>query len=257
MLNNITEFLNIIRAISIHHAPPDLCGRINTFGVVEQMTQLNSDNGEWTQQHFEDGLFWARDWHNGGCDPNKLQKEYDLLVVRAFSVEPYKEDTHGKKWVYPLHLNIIGQVKCEFCPDGCVDTKEGRRLQVAQTLQHVLDEMMTYQKYNVTTSEAENMTVWASEAQKEYLIGNGTWATATVTGIRLDTYIRNEAFDIFVPDWSSLGRINRRIAGKESLMDGVVAVAVAVYVEVCDPITPFGFDYETHDVQELGIVKCC
>lgn len=256
MLNNITDFLNILRAIAIHHSPTDLCGRINTFGVVESMTQLNSDNGQWTHKHYRDGLFWARDWFNGGADPNKLKKEYDLMVVRGLSVEPYRMDTESKNWIYPLHLNIVGQVKCEFCPEGCTDTREGRRLQIAKTLQYVIDEMMTYQQYNIVPASGDPFTGWANEAQAAALVGNGTWTSATFTGRRLDTYIKNEAFDTFVPDWSSLNRINKRVTEKTSLADDVVAIAVAIYVQVCDPVTPFGFDYESHAVQELGVVKC-
>lgn len=256
MLNNITEFLQILRSVAIHHSPDDLCGRLNTFAVVDQMTQLNADNAEMTRKHYEEGYFFSRDWYNGGADPNKIAKEYDMLIVRGLSIEPYRTDTDSKKWVYPLHLNVVGQLRCEFCPEGCIDTKEGRRLQVAQTLQQVIDELLTYQKYNVTPATGDPFTAWASTAQAAALIGNGTWTDAVWTTERLTTYIKNDAFDIFIPDWSSLNRVNRRVTEKDSLIDGVVAVAVAVYVEICDPTSPFGFDYETHSIQELGVVKC-
>lgn len=253
---DINDFLAILRAIVVHHSPAELCGRLNSFIVVDQMTQLNADNAGVKFKDYAKGHFWSRDWFNQGASPNDIKKQYDALVVRAMSVEPYREDTESKKWVYPLHLNVVGQIQCDYCPDGCDDTLAGRRLEVAKTLQHVIDEMQTYQQYSIVPAAGDPFTGWASTAQVTALVENGTWTSAEFNGKRLTNYIQNQTFDCFIPDWSSLNRINRRVTEKDSLLDNVVAIATVIYFEVCDATTPFGFDYETHSIQELGVVRC-
>lgn len=255
-LTSISEILGILRSIVVHHKPANLCGRLNTFAVLDRMTQLNASNAEMTYQHYLEELFWERDWANDGADPNKMEKRYDALIVRAGSIEPFKSDKEAKTWVLPLMLNIVGEIKCEYCPEGCTDTKEGRRMQIIQTMQQVIDELMTYQKYEIEPATGTPFTAWSNEAQAAALITAGTWTDAVPTSIRLDASIMQDGFDIFVPDWNSLGRVSQRLVGHDTLVDNVVAVAARIDIEICDPTPEFSFFYETEAVQEVGIVKC-
>lgn len=246
------EFLGILRSAVINHRGTQ-CSRLNSFLVVDKMRQLNADNAEMTFQHYQNGLFWDRDWSNGGAKPSNLAFKYDSLVVRAGNFESYR-GIDNRDTVRTFFLNVVGQVDCSWCPKGCNHTKEGRRIDVLNMANEYMNELRTYAKYEIVEG-ADTYTAWASAGQVGTLVGNGTWASATETGDYLFSHIVNTEVDFFVPDWNSVKRTAENITKKTTLVDGVVAIASMLHVRICDE-TQKAWKYDVPDPKKVGVVRC-
>lgn len=255
MITSPTEIYNILRSIVIHDAPQP-CGRLNCFAVIDRIKQLNATNAEMTYKHYTDGLFWARDWYNGGADPSKLAKEYDILMVEAFK-SFRKVDMQTRSYIFPLYLTIAGQIQCEACPGECSDTIEGKRLQLADKMNKVLAELLSYEKYEITPATGAPFTGWATPGQVEALLTAGTWTTANATGWMLDASIQAGELEVYVPLWNSLSRPESSSIreSKDSLVDNVAAITAQINFQICTSQSG-SFRYEIPDVDGLGVVKC-
>jgi len=253
MITSISEFQNILRAVAIHHKPADLCNRLNSFAVVDRMTQLNATNAEMVMQHYTQGMFWARDWYNQGAKPNALCTEYDMLVLEAVK-GAQKTDITDRGFTVTLYLVVVGKVD----PGGkCPCTIEGKRTAVMKTLNEVVTELVSYQQYEIDPATGSNFTGWASEGQAAAMILAGTWTSATPTGRRLDvSLIQPEGFAFWVPEWNSLKPFGSGATGRNTLIDGVVAVATQINLEICNPNTAANWKYDVPSANGLGVVKC-
>lgn len=232
----ISDLIGVLRNLVIYY--PDLKNRpkLNTFGIVDRKSDLNSDTLEMTFEDYEAGYVWCRDWVYSGATANRGPKvEYAALIVEHKVTHRDVGSTISKA---ELWLNVF-------------DTKDcGNRLHEKRTREQVyydnmqimaciINELYQYKWHTVTYpgggSDQQLLTIELA-AQ---LVADGVYTSAVDTSIDL------------VPNILELGAMfkNPDLTNKA----GAYAVTCKLLVELCESPTDCYTNYTQPDHVQKGI----
>lgn len=141
--------------------------RLNGYGFAFSAPNFGVDSLGFTQNHFDEGWFWARDWFQGGADPSALRIEYPALLVEPGSLmsNPRENETH-----YTYTFLFCHNMNCVGCPKG-FETEQGAMERLLSTARSFFFELMTVSKY-ILEKDAVQYTLYLSAGRFNHLIDN-------------------------------------------------------------------------------------
>ena len=226
-------FRNIVRTW-----PDTGCSRPNTFFIIDDGTEFETENLKATYRDYERGDFWSRDWVLSGAHPDELRKQYPIVGIEQKRVSG--EDMFVRSVCYEYWVVIVDQPDCPDCPEECQRTKDEVDSDLFANAVILLQELKNYKLYSVN-KDSVIMDMWLTPEQVSYMLSEGiiTEANEQCRDIRLN--IQSSPLDIRS---TSLG-----------LTDG--ARAVSFSISFCDcPVYKPDFDYSFVAPAEKGTTKC-
>jgi hypothetical protein len=148
--------------------PQTKAGRLNTFAILPEWQDLQSESLGISANAAERGEYWSRKWSAGGKDPSQICAEFDLLFVTP-------PDRQTLNCLGALSGSLrIGVVVPQVC-DGCENRGSvfAAERDAKKLLVEVIRELRTYKLYSNVSVRGVSADFLLSEAQKNYEIALG------------------------------------------------------------------------------------
>jgi hypothetical protein len=187
---NITrdDVIQIVKEI-VRLWPYSKCTQPDTFAIVDNASQLESDNLGKTYQDYLNGHFWSRSWVLSGADPNKLKKAYPMILLEQKNATRETFDDRETCWEWWFVLaDIPDCVTCGDC-NRSKDTIDTELQVMALSLTDYLSQI------KLITFDNTHL-VWTTTQQAQKYITDGLYSTYTVDSIDITQYIRNSVFNV-------------------------------------------------------------
>lgn len=231
-------------------------GQLNSFAVIDSLSQLNSVTTELTHEDYRKGFFWSRSTANKGATKGLVKMEYDLLYVETVKTSNVSSPFGGET-CHPMFISVASPVECETCNYRNIPEIDEQNL---FNLQTALREFFTYGLYKVIYNGME------------YLDGS------PMTGFDGEQwlFLAGETSEL----WLSEGRAAWLNAKDEFMVSGPKKVITSivnpgpieifqggkyldnlriktVQIEVCNCVIPVkAFNYQDMTTTELLMLKC-
>lgn len=118
-------------------------GQLNSFAVLDSLSQLNAVNGEMSPDDYKKGFYWSRSTRNRGGLPSTIKLEFDLLFCETIKTSnmdsPSDRDTR-----HQLFVSVASPTQCPN--DRLIPEIDDRNL---VNLQSAIREFLSYGLYSV------------------------------------------------------------------------------------------------------------
>ncbi len=236
-------------------------GQLNSFAVLDNLSQLNAANEEMSFADYRKGWFWSRATENKGGQPKNIKLEYDMLMVEtvksSIMTSPFSNEI-----CHPMFISVASPVECEGCKHRTIPEIDQRNL---FNLQVALREFFTYGLYDVVMEGlgslggapivslnddgdddllglegADQGKLWLSEARAAWI--NAQEGTSAHGPRKVITsYVNPTPLDIFQ-------------GGK--YIDNLRMKTVQIEICNCAPDLTQNFNYQPMSTNELLMLKC-
>lgn len=225
MLETVISLINCVV-----QAFPRLDFRPNSVVCVDDWSEFQASNFGQIYQDYLNGHFWARNWVASGAHPDKLKKEYPMLMM-----EHRKSNLpEGVKGIVceRVHLVLVDKYDCEQCkhPRKVVSARMKERLK------QIIVELSSFRECVVEDAEGCEYTIWTNPCQLEAL------------GYTLIEDCGNSMEDICeqATEFSSWSLELDKVTGWE----------VELNFCFCTAKEEVKFDYYKPDYKQLGVPTC-
>lgn len=162
----LEHILDIFRSIVIAF-PYHKERRLNTFGYVDRVSDLNAENLQKNYEQFDAGYFWSREWVNSGAERSTIKTDYDLLFVENKQMTVLNLYKTPVPVTYKIFITIASPVKCDDCKERTWEQidRDNRIMMVM-----VLQELFKFQLYEITIGSGEDAEVivkWMTPTQAD------------------------------------------------------------------------------------------
>ena len=177
--------------------------RLNTFAVLDNKAQLNTNNLEKSYQQYLDGYFWSREHAVSGSSRNTLKKEYDILFLENKQLNLHDIERNAAS--VELFISVASQADCEGCKRSWEQVDRDNREMLVAALQ----EFYSYKLY-----DDEGEFAWISPGRAATMN-----PVPTETGVEIFQFIREgtQNIEIFT---TTFGVDNVRAQSVKLTLDG-------------------------------------
>ena len=226
-------FRNIVRTF------PDIpCQQLNTFFIIDDGTEFETENLGSTYADFKTGDFWSRNWVVSGAHEDTLCKQYPILGIEQKRL--HGPELLGKEFCLDYWIVLADVMDCVDCPDNCKRTKDQVDESLYMNALIVLQELKLYKKWTVI-KDTTATDVWATPAEIQYWIDNNIIDSAQDQCRDIDVFIKQAALEV---NSTELGTTDN-------------ARAIAFLISFCDCVNKKpDFNYEFKAAAEKATTKC-
>jgi hypothetical protein len=166
---------------------------MNTFFVIDDGSEFDTDNLNATFLDFKKGHFWQRDWVLSGADPNKLTKKYPICGIEQKVVG--LDSVFPKSACYDYWIVMADVPDCSGCPDECNRTIDEVDRDLYESAIMFLKELKNYEEF-VLVKDNESVNAWLTLAQVQYMLSEGDIDSYDVTCEDISMYVQDNKMDI-------------------------------------------------------------
>ena len=155
-------------------------GRLNTFMLFDSPADFNKDNLGATYDDFLEGNFWSRRWSERGEVHGTIEKEFGILAIESKSMRVIPGGC-GEA-VYPIGVNILN-------PENCLGSRFEVDFLNEKILRTIIEELKTFERYEVTYSDATVQRQWLSPSLAIKVQGEAGVSSVSGPDRRLEAYV--------------------------------------------------------------------
>lgn len=135
------------------------CRRLNTFAVVDALSQFNQETLGKTWEDVKFGSYWVRN-----ISPQSLQKKSAILAIET--KDAYKNSFDSSLMDYDIWINVLDHNQCDDC--DCNRSIDQVDIDNAYMLSAIISELAKYNLYNVDAGSGP-VDLWLSEGRYQAL----------------------------------------------------------------------------------------
>lgn len=175
--------IQVLKDIAQRSDNPDVHCRINSFVVLDQLSDLSKPDYNKTDRDYEVGHAWNR--YLSSTDTK--MHDMVLFVMQKYC---YRKALNNKERCIKLLIGVAQSEKCVGCPENYTKTKDEVDIQNENMVWDVLDQFRSYRQYDVMyEGETEYQTILALPEQIKCLKDEGKITKCKDCAIDLDCMI--------------------------------------------------------------------
>lgn len=182
------DVINIVREI-VRLWPYEKCTQPDTFAVVDNVSDLESDNLGKVYNDYMNGHFWSRSWVLSGASRNKLNKKYPIVILEQKNVSRQYFDDADTCWEWWFVIADIPD--CISCGD-CNRSKDT----IDTELQHTALKLIEYISHIKLYKFDADIFVWTTAAQAQKYIDDEVYDSYEEQCGSIVNHIQNTPFQI-------------------------------------------------------------
>lgn len=218
--------------------PNIVCSQINTFFIIDDGSEFETENLKATYNDYLKGEFWSRDWVTAGANPETLCKQYPILGIEQKKV--LADEIFAKEFCYEYWVVIADKGSCEECNEECNRTKDEVDNDLYKNAILLLNELKKYKEFTVNKNGLTFILWGTAEEMEKYLLSSYIDGYSE-TGREIYNHIKTDNLNI---ESIAIG-----------LTDG--ARAISFPLTFCDcPNEKEEFNYDIQTFKNIATTKC-